>query len=83
MNIIEESSINELSYVLKCKGLSPCVIHDKLVIFRGEDIVFAKKVEELFLNDLVDLGINVCDSSYVDYLLYIAKNPGKRKSLTL
>ena len=83
MSIIEENSRNELLYVLKCGGLSPCIIHNKLVIFRGKEIVFAKSVEELFINDLVDLGINVCDSKYVDYLIDIAKNPGKRKSLTL
>ena len=83
MNMIEENSISELLYVLKCKGLSPCIINNKMVIFRGEQIVFAKEVSELFINDLVDLGINVCDSRYVDYLIDIAKNPGKRKSLTL
>ena len=83
MSVIEESSINELLYVLNCKGLSPCIIHNKLVIFRGEQVVFAKEVSELFINDLVDLGINVIDSRYISYLIDIAKNPGKRKSLTL
>ena len=83
MNMIEENSINELLYVLECRGLSPCIIHNKLVIFRGEEIVFAKEVEKLFINDLVDLNINVCDSDYIHYLLYIARHPGKKKSLTL
>lgn len=83
MSVIEESSINELLYVLNCKGLSPCIINNKLVIFRGEQVVFAKEVSELFINDLVDLGINVIDSRYISYLIDIAKNPGKRKSLTL
>ena len=88
--MIEENSINELLYVLECMGLSPCIIYNKLVIFRGEEIVFAKEVEKLFINDLVDLGINVCNDSYVYYLLYIAKHPdcmsknsGMKKSLTL
>lgn len=80
---MEETDRNNLLYVLKCKGLSPCIIQNKLVIFRGEQVVFAKEVSELFINDLVDLGINVCDSKYVYYLIDIAKNPGKRKSLTL
>ena len=83
MNNIDEFNRNDLLYVLECKGLSPCIINNKLVIFRGEQIVFAKEVSDLFINDLVDLGINVCDSVYISYLIDIAKNPGKRKSLTL
>ncbi len=83
MNKIDEFNRNDLLYVLECKGFSPCIINNKLVIFRGEEIVFAKEVSELFINDLVDLGINVIDSRYISYLIDIAKNPGKRKSLTL
>lgn len=75
---------SNLLYILECKGLSPCIIYNKLVIFRGEEIVFAKDVSDLFINDLVDLGINVCDSRYINYLIQIAKDvPDKRKSLTL
>ena len=84
MKNIDSFNKDDLLYVLRCRGLSPCIIYNKLVIFHGEEIVFAKDVSDLFINDLVDLGINVCDSRYVNYLIQIAKDvPDKRKSLTL
>ena len=52
---IDEFNKSDLLYMLKCKGLSPCIIYDKLVVFNGEKIVFAKKLSDLFFNDLVDL----------------------------
>jgi len=85
MNNIDMFNKEDLLYVLRCMGLSPCIIYNKLVIFHGEEIVFAKDVSDLFINDLVDLGINVCDSRYISYLIQIAKDVPecKRKSLTL
>ena len=82
---IDEFNKSDLLYMLKCKGLSPCIIYDNLVVFNGEKIVFAKKLSDLFFNDLVDLGINVCDERYVHYLVDIARDnsKGKRKSLRL
>ena len=85
MNNIDNFNKDDLLYILKCRGLSPCVIYNKLVIFHGEKVVFAKNLNDLFVNDLVDLGINVCDSRYISYLIQIAKDDPecKRKSLTL
>ena len=82
---IDEFNKSDLLYMLKCKGLSPCIIYDKLVVFNGEKIVFAKKLSDLFFNDLVALGITVCDDRYVHYLVDIARDnsKGKRKSLRL
>ena len=76
---------SNLLYILECRGLSPCIIYDKLVIFFGEKIIFSKRICDLFLNDLVDLGINVTDSRFINYLVDIASEnvQGKRKSLTL
>ncbi len=85
MGKIDSFNKSELLYVLQHMGLSPCIIYDKLVVFSGETIVLAKKIGDLFINDLVDLGINVTDSRYVSYLIEIAKDSarGKRKSLRL
>ena len=85
MSNIDGFNKADLLYILNRKGLSPSIIYNKLVVFRGEQIVFAKEISDLFINDLVDLGINVIDSRYVDYLVEIASDSsiGKRKSLTL
>lgn len=85
MNNIDMFNKEDLLEALECRGLCPCIIYNKLVIFRGEKIVFAKEINDLFINDLVDLGINVCDSRYINYLIEIAKEGpySKRKSLTL
>ena len=78
-------NISDLIYILNCRGLNPSIIDDKLVIFHGEQIIFSKKISDLFINDLVDLGIDVTDSRFVSYLVSIARDivSGKRKSLTL
>lgn len=85
MSKIDFFDKKDFLYVLKCRGLSPCIIYNRLVIFRGEEVVFAKEVDDLFINDLVDLGINVFESKYISYLIEIAKDSSldKRKSLTL
>ena len=85
MNMIEENDRNKLLYVLECMGLDPSIIYNILVVFKDKEIVLAKRIEDLFINDLVDLGINVVDCRYVNYLVDIARDnvQGKRKSLML
>jgi hypothetical protein len=77
---------SDLLFILECRGLNSVIVfNDTLVIYRDGQIVFSKFIKDLFVNDLVDLGINVCDDRYVHYLVDIARDnsKGKRKSLTL
>lgn len=86
MSRIDSFNKNDLLYILKCKGLSPAIIFDNiLVVFHNGKIVFAKKISDLFINDLCDLGIDIIDNRFIHYLVDIAHDnvEGKRKSLTL
>lgn len=86
MSRIDFFNKNDLLYILECKKLSPAIVFDNiLVIFHSGKIIFAKKISDLFINDLCDLGIDVTDNRFVHYLVDIARDnvEGKRKSLTL
>ena len=85
-----ELNKNKENVPIKVNNIEKTEIYSKdgtvTVIENGYlDIGIIDTIKDLFVNDLVDLGINVCDDRYVHYLVDIARDnsKGKRKSLTL
>lgn len=88
LNDIEINEKNNLLYILNKKGLYPKIINDELFVICSDNVVFRKKVESLFINDLIDIiGLSVSDSKYLYYLIDIAYDNSvskvKKKSLWL
>ncbi len=86
LNDIEINEKNNLLYILNKKGLYPKIINGELFVICSDNVVFRKKVESLFINDLIDIiGFSVSDSKYLYYLIDIAYDNSvskvKKKSL--
>ena len=86
LNDIEINEKNNLLYILNKKGLYPKIVNGELFVICSDNVVFRKKVESLFINDLIDIiGFSVSDSKYLYYLIDIAYDNSvskvKKKSL--
>ena len=84
---LDKNNEQKLLYILKRKGLFTYIDgNDIVVVGKNKRIVLKKNKDDLFINDLVDLGINEVDSKYIYYLLDIASDNSvkvKKKSLRL
>jgi len=86
IDILDKNNKQSLLYILNNMGLFPYIDGNDIVIDKDKRIVLKKNKDYLFINDLVDLGINVVDSKYIYYLIDIAFDNSvkvKKKSLRL
>ena len=87
LDFIDNKNRDNLLFVLNKRGLVPYIFGDRLYVFYKDSVIFIKKVDELFINDINDiLNLSIVDSRYLYYFLDIASdnsNKVKRKKKSL